>query len=114
VWGLPNAAQTAQTLNEVFNSGGTQVPYLQQTLDVQQIFSGNSPTDFGFGAQPGQYFQETQTFQEQLSTLPASPDPQVQSGDIVAPAWDSGAKPVDFIQETLNFQQLSSAPAAPE
>src|SRR5215471_8727269 len=63
------------------------------------------------GAQPGQYFQETQTFQEQLSTLPASPDPQVQSGDIVAPPWETDAKPVDFIQETLNFQQLSSSPA---
>jgi hypothetical protein len=70
-----------------------------------------TPTDFGAAAEPNRYFNETQTFQEQLSTLLAAPDPQVQSSDIVAPPWETDAKPVDFIQETLNFQQLSSSPA---
>ena len=106
--------QVQSVVAPAWETGAQPIQYLQETLDVQQILSGNTPADFGFGAQPGQYFQETQTFQEQLSGLPASPDPQVQSGDIVAPAWETGAQPVDFLQETLNFQQLSSGSAPAE
>src|SRR5215831_4177602 len=63
---------------------------------------------------PVQYVAETQTVQEQLSGLPASPDAQVQSGEIVAPPWETSAQPVDFLRETLNFQQLSSGAAPAE
>jgi len=77
--------------------------YVADGVRVHNDSTGPSD-NFDTGVQPGQYFAETQAFQEQLSGLPASPDAQLQSSDIVAPPWETGAQPVEFVQETLNFQ----------
>src|SRR5215475_14502142 len=74
------------------------VPYVAETLGVQQILAGQTPDPFIFGGQPVPYLAETQSFQQ----IMAGQDPST---------FGFGAQPVPYVAETLAVQGALSAGA---
>src|SRR5215813_3282987 len=69
------------------------VPYVAETLGVQQILAGQTPDPFIFGGQPVPYLAETQSFQQ----IMAGQDPSI---------FGFGAQPVPYVLDTQNVLQI--------